>query len=189
MSLWSNTDAPASKPKFAAAADLPFTFFVSTEEALIPANKDKGINGAGWWDIREYKDGAGNQRYKTILLVAMSTSNAISGDDAADDATVADVNAVAAISVQPTSQTTISGAATFSVTAAVTPSGTISYQWQKALGATATRFANVLGATSSSLVVSAQTAGNTGDKYRVVVASNNGAVKVNSTSVTLTFGT
>jgi len=186
MALWGNTDASESKPKFVATADLPFTFFVDEVEAQKKANKDKGINGAGWWDIRELKDSEGNTTYHTILLVAMTTPVATSSD-VADDATVADIEAIITIGTQPTAQNTSAGAATFSVVATVAPSGTVTYQWQKALASANTKFANVVGQTSSSIVLSGQTASNTGDRYRVVVSSTTGAPKVNSNAVILTY--
>ena len=186
MALWSNTDAAESKPKWIATADLPFTFFVDETEAQKKSNKDKGINGAGWWDIREYKDSDGTSRYKTILLVAMTTPFATSAD-ASDDATVADIEAVITIGTQPTTQAITLGAATFAVVATVAPSGTVTYQWQKALASANTKFANIIGQTASSIILSGQTAANTGDRYRVVVSSTTGAPKVTSNAVPLTF--
>ena len=187
MALWGNTDATGSKPKYLNAADAAKTFFVSREEAALKTNHDKGINGAGWWLINEYTDAYGKTRYKTECLVSISVANAVSSD-AADDATIADVNITITISGQPANQTTISGAATFAVTATAN-SGTVTYQWQRAAIATPTRFVNVSGATSASLVLSGRLLANDGDKYRVVVGSDSGAVKVNSDSATLTFGT
>tara|TARA_B110000503_G_C7143390_1_gene411876 strand:- start:1687 stop:2250 length:564 start_codon:yes stop_codon:yes gene_type:complete len=185
MALWGNTDVEGSKPKFVATADLPFTFFIDETEAQLKANKDKGINGAGWWLIKEHTDSEGTPRYKTELLVAMTTAVGVSGD-AADDATVADIEAVITISGQPSDQNTSTGAATFAVTATVAPSGTVTYQWQKAL-ASATRFVNVIGQTAASIILSGQTVDNTGDRYRVVITSTTGAVKVTSSAAELTF--
>ena len=186
MALWGNTDVSGSKPKFVKTADLPFTFFVDETEAQKKANKDKGINGAGWWDIREYKDSDGNSRYKTILLVAMTTPFATSGDNGDDD-TVADVESIITIVTQPTTQAITLGAATLSVTATVAPSGTVTYQWQKALASANTKFTNIIGQTASSIILSGQTAANTGDRYRVVLTSTSGAPKVTSNAVPLTF--
>ena len=74
--------------------------------------------------------------------------------------------------------------------AIVTNAGTVTYQWQKALAASPMKFTNVtVNGTSASLVLAGQLAANTGDKYRVVVASNNGADRKTSTAVALTFGT
>jgi hypothetical protein len=179
-------------PKWILQQDLATTFFVDETEAKLAANHNKGINGAGWWDIREYKDSAGASRAKCLLLVAMTTAAATSGD-AADDALVADVNAVVTITVQPTTQAITAGAATLSVTATVAPSGTVTYQWQKALAANNTKFANLInngtvsGALTNSLALTGQLAAAAGDRYRVVVSSDSGAVKVNSNAVALTF--
>lgn len=184
MPLWGNTDAAGSKPKYLTAAQKAKAYFVSREEALLATNKAKGITGAGWWLVDEYKDSGGQSRYKAECLIAMSVANAVSGD-AADDAVVADVNVTITISAQPANQNTSSGGATFSVTASAS-SGTLAYQWQKA-AVGSTRFANVSGATSDTLALTGQTSANTGDKYRVVVTTSTGAVKVNSDSATLTF--
>ena len=186
MALWGKTDVTGSKPKYLNATDAANAVFVSAEEAALKTNKDKGITGAGWWLVTEYKDNTGASRYKSECLVAMGVANAVSGDEA-DDATVADVEVTITIGTQPTAQTSSAGAATFAVTASVN-TGTVTYQWQRALAATPTRFANVSGATSASLVLSGVVTGDTGNLYRVVLSSTTGAVKVNSTAVALTFG-
>ena len=186
MALWGKTDADASKPKYLNATDAANTVFVSVEEALLKTNKDKGITAAGWWLVTEHKDNSGANRYNAECLVAMSVANAVSGD-AADDAKVADVEIVITIGTQPTAQSSVSGAATFAVTASAN-SGTVTYQWQRALAATPTRFANVSGATSASLVLSGVVTGDTGNLYRVVLSSDSGAAKVTSNSAALTFG-
>lgn len=173
-------------PKWINQQDLAYTFFVDETEAKLVANHNKGINGAGWWDIREYKDSEGASRAKCLLLVAMTTAAATSGD-AADDAIVADVEAVITIGTQPTAQNTSTGAATFTSAATVAPSGTVTYQWQKALASANTKFANVIGQTASSIILAGQTSTNTGDRYRVVVSSTSGAPFVNSNAVALTF--
>lgn len=174
-------------PTYLSLADARNTVFVSQEEAALATNKAKGITGAGWWLTTSYVDSSGATRYKSENLVAISVANAVSGD-AEDDAVVADVEVTITISGQPTAQTTVDGGATFSVTASAS-SGSISYQWQRALVATPTRFTNIAGATSASRAVTGQVAGNTGDLYRVVVGSDAGAVKVTSNAVALTFGT
>ncbi len=170
-----------------AAMDVANVVFVSKEEALLETNKSQGITGAGWWDVRTYTGSNGETRYKTENLVAITINNATSGD-ATDDAKVPDAEIVIGISVHPADQTTVTGAATFGVTAAFTTgSGTLTYQWQKK-AAGATRWANVGGATNATLVLAGQTSGATGDQYRVVVAGS-GAKAVTSNAATLTFGT
>jgi len=179
-------------PTYLSLADARNAVFVSQDEALLNVNKTKGFTGAGWWLHKEYTDAAGKPRYKSELLVAITTPNSISGDGDAtgEDLFASDINAVVTIGTQPTAQTTVSGGATFSVTASVAPSGTVTYQWQRALAATPTRFVNISGATSATRAVTGQTSGNSGDLYRVIVSSTpNGSVKVTSDAVKLTFGT
>lgn len=97
------------------------------------------------------------------------------------------VSLAVSITSQPTNQTASSGAATFSVTASLTPSGgTLAYQWQRSTNSGST-WADVSGATSSSLVLSSQTTSSNGDQYRVVVSSV-GAASVTSSAATLTVG-
>lgn len=185
MPLWGKTDASGSKPKYLSAGDAANAVFVSAEEAVLKTNKDKGILGAGWWLVKEFTDADGKTRYKSEHLVAMTVANATSGD-AADDTKVADVEVTITISVQPAAQTTVSGEATFAVTASAS-SGTATYQWQKKL-AGATRWVNVSGATTDTLALTGQTSAANGDQYRVVVGSSSGAVKVTSDAAALTFG-
>lgn len=185
MPLWGKTDASGSKPKYLSSADAANAVFVSAEEAVLKTNKDKGILGAGWWLVKEFTDADGKTRYKSEHLVAMTVANATSGD-AADDTKVADVNVTITISAQPAAQTTVAGAATFTVTASAS-TGNATYQWQKKL-AGAARWVNVSGATTDTLALTGQTSAANGDQYRVVVGSDSGAVKVTSDAAALTFG-
>ena len=188
MPLWGKTDATISRPNWINLSNYPAgtqLLFVDQTEAGLETNQSKGIKGPGWYLYREYDDSTGVKRYKTELVVAMRVPVADSGD-AADDAFVPDVEVTVAISVQPANQTTVSGAATFGVTAALTPSGTVTYQWQYQAVDTTTGV-NVVGATASTLVLADQTEDNDGDKYRVVVGGT-GAKAVRSSSATLTFG-
>lgn len=177
-------------PTYLSLADARNAVFVSQEEAQLATNKAKGLTGAGWWLHTEYTDAAGKARYKSELLVALTALNAVSGDSAAtgEDLIASDAESVVTISVQPAAQTTVSGGATFGVTAAAT-SGTLTYQWQRALAATPTRFVNIVGATSATRAITGQLAANTGDLYRVVISTDAGAAKVTSNAAALTFGT
>lgn len=169
--------------------DLTKIFFVDRTEAQQTANKKKGIHGGGWYHINEYVDAYGSTRYKTELLVCIDELPEVTGDStvSSEDLTVADSNPVITISVQPEDQLTVSGAATFTVTASVTI-GSLTYQWQKQ-SATSTRWTNVAGETSSSIVLSGLLAGNNGDKYRVVLGSTTqGAAKVYSDQALVVFG-
>jgi hypothetical protein len=89
------------------------------------------------------------------------------------------------ISSQPSNQTASSGAATFSVTASVSPAGSVTYQWQRqALGTGS--YANISGATSATLSLTGlSNSSNNADNYRVVVSSFN-AASVTSSSASLT---
>jgi hypothetical protein len=92
---------------------------------------------------------------------------------------------VITISSQPSNQTASSGAATFSVTASVSPAGSVTYQWQRqALGTGS--YSNVSGATSASLALTGLSNGsNNADNYRVVVSAT-GAPSVTSNAAALT---
>ena len=151
MPLWGKTDADSSRPKYLKDPTyLNRAIFVDVTEAQQPANKARGLHGAGWWLYNSYTDADGNTRYKTELLVAIAESAANAGDRA-DDPKAADAAYTITISSQPSNQNTSSGGATFSVTASVTAGGgTLAYQWQKkAVGAS--KWSNVSGATSAQI--------------------------------------
>ena len=67
-----------------------------------------------------------------------------------------------------------------SVAATCDNSGTVTFQWQKRAAGT-TRYVNVSGATSASLALTGQTASEDGDKYRVKLNANVGALKLSLT--------
>jgi hypothetical protein len=75
-------------------------------------------------------------------------------------------------------------AATFSVTAAAS-TGSLVYQWQRRTSSTA-KWANVSGATSSSLALTTLTTASNGYQYRVKLTSSAGAEEVISNTATLT---
>jgi hypothetical protein len=85
MALWGNTDAEGSKPKYLNTAGKAAVEGISTAEALVAANKAKGVAHPGWVTTRTYTDAQGNTRNKTEVLVAMGT---ITGDDNTDDTTI-----------------------------------------------------------------------------------------------------
>jgi len=190
MALWGKTDVVGSRPKWINLSNYPAgtqLVFVDLTEAQVASNRTKGIDGPGWWLYREYTSSTGETRYKTELVVALQETAANAGD-ATDDLFVPDVTTTIAISVQPANQTTVSGAATFGVTAALTPAGTVTYQWQFQDADESAVWADLTGATNSTLVLAGQLAANTGDKYRVVVGGA-GSKELVSNSATLTFGT
>ena len=88
MSLWSNTDATNSKPKYLTADEKTATAGVSVEEAQVTANKAKGVAHSGWVRNVTYTDSASNVRNKTEVLVAMGSMVQAGGDLAADDTTI-----------------------------------------------------------------------------------------------------
>ena len=162
--------------------------FVDETEAGLAANKGRGITAPGWWAYRTYTDAAGNTRHKAEHLMFLTNPEANADETLSDDTIAADVQATITISAQPTAQTTVSGAATFSVTASCDNSGTVTFQWQKKASG-GTRWTNVSGATSASLVLAGQTADNDGDQYRVKLNADVGAPEVISDAVALTFDT
>lgn len=179
MPLWGKTDASGSKPKYLSTADAAKAVFVSQEEALLGTNKAKGLTGAGWWLVNEYKDSDGNTRYKSEHLVAMTVANATSGD-AADDAIVSDVEVTITINTQPDPTAYYyNEALTLTVDASVT-SGNLTYQWQKKANTEGARWANISGATSASYTTPVLVEADNGTEYRVVLGSDSGAKKVTS---------
>lgn len=159
--------------------------FVDNTEKDVASNKSRGITGPGWWLYRTYTDVSGRTRHKAECLAFVHATAAAAGDDA-DDTVAADVIETITIGTQPADQNTSSGAATFTVVATASASGTLAYQWQKRT-ASSGRFANVSGATSASLALTGQLAANTGNQYRVKITTSKGAAEVTSDVATLTF--
>lgn len=88
MSLWTNVDEAAGKPKHLSTAEKALTAGVSVEEAGVAANKAKGVSHSGWVRNQTYTDQHGNTRNKTEVLVAMGSMLQAGGDLDADDTTV-----------------------------------------------------------------------------------------------------
>jgi hypothetical protein len=135
---------------------------------------------------RSYTDVSGRTRHKAECLAFVHATAAAAGDDA-DDTIAADVIETITIGTQPANATTSSGAATFTVAATASASGTLAYQWQKRT-TSGGRFSNVSGATSASLALTGQTAAADGNQYRVKITTSKGAAEVTSSVATLTFG-
>lgn len=184
MSLWSNTDAANSKPKYLSTADKAKAFFVSAEESQTPANKAKGITHGGWWLYSTYTDAQSATRHKAECLVAMGTANAVSGD-AADDAVV--VDPAITIGTQPTAASVTSPAdVVFTVAATATNGGTLAYAWEVSTDSGST-WSAITGATAATLTVSDGDAEYvTGNQFRVTV-STAGAANVTSDAVAATI--
>ena len=186
MSLWSNTDAANSKPKYLSTADKAKAFFVSVEESQTPANKAKGITHGGWWLYSTYTDAQSATRHKAECLVAMGTANAVSGD-AADDAVV--VDPAITIGTQPSAASVTSPAdVVFTVAATATNGGTLAYAWEVSTDSGST-WAAVVDATdglATLTVTSADAEYVTGNQFRVTV-STAGAANVTSDAVAATI--
>tara|TARA_B100000085_G_scaffold225777_1_gene211272 strand:- start:148 stop:732 length:585 start_codon:yes stop_codon:yes gene_type:complete len=192
MSLYGRVDSTANQTQAGlargngAGSVTETIVFVDETEAALASNKARGIHSPGWWAYRTYVTAAGDTRHKAEQLAFISNPEANADETLADDTIAADVLEVITIGTQPADQTTSSGAATFTVAATVDQSGTITYQWQKKASGS-TRYTNVSGATSASLVLSGQTASEDGDKYRVKINTSKGAEEVVSDAATLTF--
>ena len=160
--------------------------FVDSDEATVPANKAKGITGAGWWAFTSYTDSQSATRTKAECLVAFASTAADAGD-AEDSVTV---DRAITIGTQPANTSVVAPAtATFTVAATATGVGGLTYQWQiQQEGAGG--WANISGATAASYTTGATAIGDgagatDGDKYRVVV-STAGAANATSDAATLT---
>jgi hypothetical protein len=84
-----------------------------------------------------------------------------------------------------TVDTVTTASATFSVTAAAAPSGSLIYQWQSQ-AANGTKWTNITGATLTSLALTGLTTADSGKKYRVKITASTGAPEVTSNVATLT---
>jgi len=179
MSLWNNTDAEQSKPKFLNVADAAQTVGVSVDEALSAANRAIGIKTPGWVKTLSYTDAQGNVRNKTETLVAFG--GALTGDiDALPQV------ATITISAQPQSLSVVEGlTALFSVTATASV-GTLSYQWEKQ-EAGAGAWTAIAGATSATYETAETVlADDSTDAYRVVVSGSLSATPIVSDAAVLT---
>lgn len=159
--------------------------FVDQTEALVQANRAKGIRIPGWTKYEEFVDAQGTTKYKVENLVAMTVSAATAGDTATDDTIVGD--AAFAIGTQPSNVTvTAPAAASFTVVA----SGATSYQWQVRLAAGG-QYTNITNggvyttATTATLNISNST-GLGGNKYRCQVFNSTAQAGATSTAATLT---
>lgn len=122
---------------------------------------------AGVYTVTVVTGGSGFAATDTILV----KGSELGGADTTNDLTI-------------TVSTVATAAATFSVTAAAS-TGSLVYQWQRRTSSTA-KWANVSGATSSSLALTALTTASTGYQYRVKLNSSVGAEEVISDTATLT---
>lgn len=192
MSLWKMTDEEASKPLYLSdtlrndqtVSDLDSTIGVDVSEETVTANKLKGMQHAGWVNMRSYTDQHGNTRYKAETLVAAGSMTL----DASDDSTAADL--AITISTQPAdASVTAPAPATFSVVATVNGATPLAYQWeiqQEGAGA----WTAITGATAASYTTGATATGDAagatdGDKYRVVITALGATATSNAATLTV----
>lgn len=203
MSLYGRTDSNANKAKVAttisASSQAKTIVFVDETEAQLNENRQRGIDGPGWWSYFTYTDAAGTTRHKAEKLVALANPDTNANETQADDTIAADVASTVTITGQPANATTVSGAATFAVTTSTTGTpGTLVYQWQR-LAVGSTRWVNITGTldgaiyadfTTATLAVSGVTDDSLdGTAYRVKITSTGGTEEVISNGLaTLTFG-
>lgn len=202
MSLYERVDSNAAKTAIENLRNaVPNTatetiVFVDNTEAALNENASRGITGPGWWSYRTYVDASGKTRHKAEHLVFISNPEANADETQADDTIAADAVSAVTITAQPANATTVSGAATFTVSTSTTGTpGTLTYQWQRQT-ATGTTWANVTntgiytGTTTATLTLTGATSTVDGYKYRVKINSAGGTEEVISNgSATLTFGT
>jgi hypothetical protein len=202
MSLYERVDSNAAKTAIENLRNaVPNTatetiVFVDNTEAALNENASRGITGPGWWSYRTYVDASGKTRHKAEHLVFISNPEANADETQADDTIAADAVSAVTITAQPANATTVSGAATFTVSTSTTGTpGTLTYQWQRQT-ATGTTWANVTntgiytGTTTATLTLTGATVSVDGYKYRVKINSAGGTEEVISNgSATLTFGT
>ena len=203
MSLYGRTDSNANKTKvertISSSSQAKTIVFVDETEASLNENRTRGIDGPGWWSYFSYTDAAGTTRHKAEKLVALGNPDTNANETQTDDTIAADVASSVTITVQPASATTVSGAATFTLTTTTTGTpGTLTYQWQR-LAPGSTRWVNVTSTLDGSIYTDFTTntlavAGVTDDSldgtaYRVKVTSLGGTEEVISNgAATLTFG-
>ena len=200
MSLYGRTDSAANITQAGlargngAGSATETIVFVDETEASLSENKERGINGPGWWAYRTYTDGAGKTRHKAEMLAFISNADSNANETDTDDTIAADVASAITISAQPAD---VTGAAdpftgTFAVTASA-DAGTVTYQWQRQTP-TGTRWTNVSdtgiwsGATTATLTLTAADKADwDGYKFRVKLNSTAGAEEVISDTASLTF--
>jgi len=171
-------------------------YFVDVNEAKQPENRARGLKNPGWWLYRTATNADGSVYHHAECLIALGGQSdklqATTGD-AADDAVV--VDATVSITTAPTNASvTAPATATFSVVAALTGAGSLTYQWQVQEGG-AGAWANVTRGsggttanytTGATQVAASGTVDSNGDKYRCIVGATTGNTDVTTTPVTLT---
>jgi hypothetical protein len=201
MSLYGRTDSNANKTKvertIASSSQAKTIVFVDETEAQLNENRQRGIDGPGWWSYFTYTDAAGNTRHKAEKLVALADPDTNANETQSDDTIAADVASAVTITAQPAD---VTGAATpytgtFAVTTSTTGTpGTLAYQWQVQTATQTSRWANLTdtgvysGTTTATLTLTAAAkATYDGHKFRVKITSAGGTEEVISAAATLTY--
>lgn len=209
MSLYGNTDSAANVTKvestLSADTSGEVVLFVDEAEALLEENRNRGIDGPGWWTYFTYTDTSGATRHKAEKLVALADPQG--PETQADDATVADVSTTITFSINLAAVPGVPDPYTGSdltVTAASSDGAQLTYQWQRRTTGS-TRFTNcsatldggVYGATGAGTsasgapialtITGAAKADLDGAEYRVKITSASGAEEVISDVAALTF--
>jgi len=200
MSLYGRTDSNANKTKvattIAASSQAKTIVFVDETEAQLNENRQRGIDGPGWWSYFTYTDSDGNTRHKSEKLMALANPDTNANETQSDDTIAADVASAVTITGQPAN---VTGAAnpftgTFAVTTSTTGTpGTLLFQWQRQTP-TGTAWTNITntgaftGATTNTLTLTnAAKATWNGYKFRVKITSEGGTEEVISNSASLTY--
>jgi hypothetical protein len=139
MSLWGKTGAEMSVPKYLTDEQRKKAIFIDSTKALEPDNKAKGITCPGWYLYDSFKDSSGKIRHKAELLIPMNATTTSISDIINVTAVEVEKTYTLDFSVQPTNvNVTSPSAVTFTATGSIsTGGGTISYQWQESIAATA----------------------------------------------------
>ena len=200
MSLYGRTDSNANQTKvattIAASSQAKTIVFVDETEAQLNENRQRGIDGPGWWSYFTYTDSDGNTRHKSEKLMALTNPDTNANETQSDDTIAADVASAVTITAQPAN---VTGAATpFTGTFAVTTSttgtpGTLLFQWQRQTP-TGTSWTNITNtgvftdATTDTLTLTAAAKATwNGYKFRVKITSTGGTEEVISNSASLTY--
>lgn len=161
---------------------------VDVNEASSTVNTQYAVAHAGWVGVHTYVDMHGNLRVKSETLIAMSgitdgTTAYGTPGDAADDATYPD--RLITITSQPSAVgIATTGSGTFSVTATVTPTAALSYQWEVSTNG-GTSYSNASGGiysggTTATLTITNPPSNQNNNLYRVQITSTGGAAATSS---------
>ena len=174
-----------------AGSTIASIYGVDIYEAESNVTTQYAVTHAGWVGIKTYIGSEGELRVKTETLVAMSGITTDAGPtygaagDAADDAVFPD--RLITIVTQPSSlDVGIGTTATFSVSASVTPSAALSYQWYEDSGSGFGALSNggdYSGATTATLSIENPDASKDAYEYRVVISSTGGATATSNSVI------